>query len=134
MPSHLRLVNDEITLEGLRKYSLIYLASPYTLYAKGLQAAFADVTELAGKLVKQGFNILAPITYGHPLTTQGSVNAIDEKIWYPLNDAFLHKSDCLLVARMTGHQSSKGIAREIRYFEMVGKPLYFIHPETLEVY
>lgn len=134
MPSYLRLVKDEVDLDSLRKFNLIYLASPYTLYAKGLNAAFEDVTELAGKLVKLGLGIFAPITYGHPLTTHGSVNAVDENIWYPLNDVFLHKSDCLLVARLTGHQSSKGIQREIRYFEMVGKPIFFIHPETLEVF
>lgn len=134
MPPHLRPVNNDISLEGLKKYGLIYLASPYTLYAKGLNAAFEDVTELAGKLVKLGLGVFAPITYGHPLTTHGAVNALDENIWYPLNDTFLHKADCLLVARMTGHQSSKGIAREISYFEMIGKPVFFIHPETLEIF
>lgn len=134
MPSHLRLVNGEVTLESLQKHNLIYLASPYTLYARGLQAAADDVTELAGKLVKLGLSVYSPITYGHQLTVKGGVNALDEKIWYPLNDALLHKSDCLLVARMTGHQSSKGVNREISYFEMVGKPIVFIHPETLDVY
>lgn len=134
MPSHLRLVDSEINLEGLKKYGLIYLASPYTLYAKGLSAAFEDVTELAGKLVKQGLFVFAPITYSHPMTVYGSCPPLDERLWYPLNDSFMHKSDCLLVARMSGHNSSKGVAREIKFFEMTGKPVFFIHPETLEVF
>jgi hypothetical protein len=134
MPAHLRLVKDEVNLDTLKKFNLIYLASPYTLYAKGLTAAFEEVTELAGKLVKHGLPIFCPITYGHPMTVYGSVPAMDERVWYPLNDAFLRKSDCLLVARMTGHQSSKGVQREISHFEKVGSPVYFVHPETLDVY
>lgn len=134
MASHLRLVNDEISLDALRKFNLIYLASPYTLYPKGLSAAFEDITELAGKLVKEGLPVFAPITYGHPLTTHGAVPVMDERLWYRLNDAFLCKCDCLLVARMVGHQSSKGVKREIEYFERVGHPVFFIHPETLEVF
>jgi nucleoside 2-deoxyribosyltransferase len=133
-PSYLRPVDNEITLEGLKKFPLIYLASPYTLYAKGLPAAFEDVTELAAKLVGHGIGVFAPITYGHPMTVNGTVNACSEKIWYPLNDAFMHKCDALLVARMPGWNSSKGVAREITYFEMVGKPIFHINPETLDVY
>lgn len=134
MPSHLRLVNDEINLEGLKKYNLIYLASPYTLYPTGLSAAFEDVTALAGKLVKAGLNIVPAITMGHPLTVYGGVPANDLSIWYRLNDAIMHRCDCLLVARLMGHQSSKGVRREVEYFERVGDPIFFIHPETLEVY
>lgn len=134
MPPHLRPVNNDISLEGLKKYGLIYLASPYTLYAKGLTAAFEDVTALAGKLVNEGLNLVPAITMGHPLSVYGNVPANNLKVWYRLNDAILKKCDCLLVARMTGHQSSKGIAREISYFEMIGKPVFFIHPETLEVF
>lgn len=132
-PTYLRLVDNEITLEGLKKYGLIYLASPYTLYAKGLSAASDDVTDLAGKLVNLGVSVYAPITYGHQLTVRGGVNALDEKIWYPLNDAFLHKSDALLIARMPGWNSSKGVAREIHYFEAVGLPIFHINPETMDV-
>lgn len=134
MPPHLRLVDGEVTLEGLRKYGLIYLASPYTLYAPGLSKAFEEVTELAAKLVAKGLGVFAPITYGHPMTVYGGVKACSEDIWYPLNDSFLHKCDALLVARMMGWQSSKGVDREIRYFEMVGKPIFHINPETLDVY
>lgn len=134
MAAHLRLVKDEISIDTLRKFNLIYLASPYTLYAKGLTAAFEDVTALAGKLVNEGLFILCPITYGHPLTVYGNVPPMDEKLWYRLNDAFMAKCDCLLVARLPGHQSSKGVQREIAYSERVGMPVFFIHPDTLEVF
>lgn len=134
MAAHLRLVKDEISIDTLRKFNLIYLASPYTLYAKGLSAAFEDVTALAGKLVNSGLNIIPAITMGHPLSVYGGVSVNDLSIWYRLNDAVLRKCDCLLVARLPGHQSSKGVQREIAYSEKVGMPVFFIHPDTLEVF
>lgn len=134
MASHLKLVDGEVTLETLKKYTLIYLASPYMLYAKGLSSAFEEVTELAAKLVAKEINVFAPITYGHPMTIYGNLAACSEKIWYPLNDAFMHKSDALLIARMPGWNSSKGVGREIKYFEMTGKPVFHINHETMDVY
>lgn len=134
MAAHLRLVNDEVNFDTLKKFNLIYLASPYTLYEKGLSAAFEDVTALAGKLVNSGLNIIPAITMGHPLSVYGGVSVNDLRIWYRLNDAVLQKCDCLLVARLPGHQSSKGVQREIAYSEKVGMPVFFIHPDTLEVF
>lgn len=93
MPAHLRLVNDEVNFDTLKKFNLIYLASPYTLYAKGLSAAFEDVTALAGKLVNSGLNIIPAITMGHPLSVYGGVSVNDLSIWYRLNDAVLRKCE-----------------------------------------
>lgn len=132
-PTYLRPVDNEITLEGLKKYGLIYLASPYTLYAKGLNTAAEEVRELTAKLTDLGITAFSPIAYGHSLCSTGRVKPLDETIWNRFNDGFLHKSDALLIARMPGWNSSKGVAREITYFEAVGLPIFHINPETMDV-
>jgi nucleoside 2-deoxyribosyltransferase len=128
--SHLRVVNP-ISLEDLKKFPLIYLASPYTLYPSGREQAFREVKRLTATLLLAGMHAYSPVVYGHILE---EVDPLNEELWNAFNDVQLEKCDAVMVARMVGWQSSKGVTREIKFAEERKRPLYFIHPETLEVY
>ncbi len=134
MPAHLRLVQDEVDIETLKKFNLIYLASPYTLYPMGLENAAAAATNLSGQLEALGVGVFSPIAYSHAIAKAAGLPLVDNARWHKMNDRYLPVCDALLIARMMGWQSSEGVAREIKYFEMVGKPIFHINPETLEVF
>lgn len=130
--SHLRVVKP-ISLEDLKKFPLIYLASPYTKYPAGLDEAAKEIGRIAANLLLAGVHAYSPIAYGHELSRHG-VDPLDVNIWHGFNDTQLEKSDAIVIARMVGWQTSDGVAREMKFAEDRRRPLYFIHPDTLEVY
>ena len=134
MPSHLSLVHEDASHDTLRKYNLIYLATPYTKFAAGLENAAAAAINPAGQLEKLEIGVYSPIADSHTIAVAAGIPLVDNDRWHKRIDRFLPLCDALLVARMMGWNSSVGVAREIAYFEMVGKPVFHINPETLDVY
>lgn len=120
-------------IEQLSKYGIVYLASPYTKYPKGLLAAFRDVSSIAGRLAKQEVRVFSPIVYAHVLAVQGGINPIDHSFWMTFDRPFMDACGAMLIARMDGWGESKGIAEERAIFHAAGKPCFFVDPETLEI-
>lgn len=120
-------------LDELKNFQIIYLATPYTKYPRGIGVAFRDAARIAGRLMIAGIKIYSPISHGHPLSVYGGVHPKAHDIWLPFDEAMMAKADALLVAKMETWESSFGIAHEIRVFKEAGKPIYYIEPETLAV-
>jgi len=135
MQSH----NSEETLvhsdriEQLTKYGLIYLASPYTKYKRGLYAAFLDAAKIAARLAKQEVRVYCPVVYSHVLAVQGGISPVDHKFWMNYDRPFMDACGALLVARVGRWGESEGIAEEREIFRAAGKPTFFVDPETLEI-
>lgn len=130
---HLHVAKKNLSLDDLKKYRRIYLASPYTRYPDGPAAATEKIEIVTAKLLNLGIHSYSPIVFGHPLVRHG-VDPDNVDLWNGFNDAMLEVCDCILVARMIGWQSSVGVQREIDFAKNHNVPLIFIHPETLEVY
>lgn len=111
--------------------SLNYLATPYSEFKGGIDAAFEAAGELAGHLLRAGINVFSPITHSHPIATFGGIDHLDYSIWLPFDEYMMAKCDGLIVAEMEGWTESKGIAHEIRYFERAAKPIWHLIPRTL---
>jgi hypothetical protein len=117
----------------VKQYGLTYLATPYSKYVDGIEAAFQDASWLAARLLQEGLQVFSPIAHTHPLAEYGQLDPLDLSIWLPLDDAFLKVCDTLFVARLDGWSISKGVAHEIEFFQRARKPIYFVRPDTLDV-
>lgn len=116
-----------------KDHNLIYLASPYSKYPAGIEAAFQDISALAGKLLVDGFKVYSPIAHTHPIAVHGKLDAYDHNIWMPFDQAIMNVCDAMIVATMDTWDKSFGIGEEIKYFKKADKPIYYLNPETLEI-
>lgn len=102
---------------NLDKNKLYYLASPYTKYGKGIEAAFEDICKIAAKFIADGICVYSPIAHIHPIAVKGGLDPLDNGIWLPFNVPFMRQCDGgLIVAKMDGWDASFGVGLEIRWF------------------
>jgi hypothetical protein len=120
-------------LNSLVGRGLVYLATPYTRYPHGREAAFQQACYLAIQCVKAGVTVFSPIVHSHPLTGEGKLDPVDGALWEFVDAPFLARCNFLLVATLEGWQDSRGIAHEIKVFERLGKPIGYLEPFTMEV-
>jgi hypothetical protein len=115
----------------LRRYSLCYLATPYSKYKAGLDKAFEDAAALAAVLLVEGVKVYSPIAHTHPLAKYSHLDPLDHEIWLPFDEAMMTAADALIVVHMDGWEESYGIAHEIKFFAEAGKPIYDLDPKSL---
>ena len=121
-------------MNELRRFDLVYLATPYTKYTAGLQCAFEDAARLAGEMVIRGVHVFSPIAHGHPISMYGGVQALNHPLWLTYDKKFMDLCEACVVGKLDGWEDSFGVAHEIEAFLGACKPIYFIDPITLEVY
>lgn len=112
---------------------LAYLATPYSKYPGGLDAAFRDAAALAARLLVAGIAVYSPIAHTHPLAIYGDLDPLDHSIWLPFDAAMMARCDVLIVAHMDGWEQSFGVAHEIEVFQGAGKGIYDLDPATLKM-
>lgn len=110
---------------------LSYLATPYTKFPDGIEAAFIEASKLAARLLRAGVKVYSPIAHCHPIATFGALDPLDHAMWMALDTVMLSAADVLIVAHMASWEESKGMAIEIEYFEKAGKPIFDLDPESL---
>lgn len=112
-------------------FALVYLATPYSKYPAGIEAAFQDAAAIAGRLVTTGVRVYSPIAHTHPLAIFAGIDPLSHDIWLPFDEAMMCACQALLVAHMDGWDQSRGVAHEIEVFEKAGKPIFDLDPVTL---
>lgn len=118
----------------LRRFSLCYLATPYSKYKGGnLDLAFQDAAALAASLLIEGIKVYSPIAHTHPLAVYSHLDPLDHAIWLPFDEAMMEAADALIVAHMDGWEESFGIAHEIKKFAADGKPIFDLDPKSFVV-
>lgn len=120
-------------MEALRKFDLTYLASPYSKYMDGPAAAFADVCRIAGRMLVYGVNVYSPIAHTHSIAIHANIDPLNHDVWLLFDAAIMAKADALCVAMMDGWEDSYGVSHEIEVFTKVGKPVFYLDPETMTV-
>ena len=109
-----------------------YLATPYSKYHGGLEAAFVRTCEVCAELLRAGINAYAPIAHTHPIATHGKIDPLDHGIWLPFDAPMMEGAKGLIVAMIEGWQDSFGIGEEIKYFRAAEKPVYFLDVSTMQ--
>lgn len=117
----------------LQQYDLIYVGTPYSKYEEGIDVAFIAACRLTAGLVTRGLKVYSPIAHTHPIAIHGGLDPLDHNIWLPFDEAIMAKSDAMLIGTLQGWSKSKGIDYEVERFDLAGKPIYTVDPETFEV-
>jgi uncharacterized protein DUF1937 len=113
--------------------SLAYLATPYTKFDEGLDAAFEVASQLGARLLQSGVFVYAPIVHLHPMAKHGRLDPLNLSLWYPHNDEMMKRCDSLIVAQMPTWENSAGMAVEIEYFLYASKPIFDLDPNTMRM-
>ena len=111
--------------------SLAYLASPYSRFHLGLEAAFIKASQIAAKLLVSGVKVYSPIAHTHPIAVYGDLDPMNLNLWYPHGHVMMERCDCLIVAHMEGWDTSHGVKTEIEYFRKMDKPIFDMNCESL---
>lgn len=93
---------------------LIYLASPYSKYPYGRNAAYEAVTRKAAQLMLEGHLVFAPIPHSHAIE-QFMPEIKDGDFWLKQDFAVLAACKELWVYKMPGWDESYGVQKEIEF-------------------
>lgn len=105
---------------------LIYLASPYSAYKDGKEAAFQEVCAKAAELMLQGHKVFCPIAHSHPIEWWGMGENQTGDFWLEQDFAVLQHCDEMWVYQMPGWENSYGIEQEISFAQDYGIPILYI--------
>lgn len=116
-----------INLDHLRQAPAYwYLASPYSKYPDGLEAAFRDVCKATAFLIQESVRVYSPIAHTHPVAVHGGVNPLDHSIWLPADEPLMRAAHGLIVCKMATWEDSYGIGVEVETFKEMGRPVLYM--------
>jgi hypothetical protein len=119
-----KVENSERKVSG----KIIYLASPYSSPDNELREHnYRIISQIAANMVSEGKVVLSPISYGHNLLNFKEMPS-DWNFWYNFCVTFLLKSDELVVCKMPGWESSRGVLEEIEIAKQNNIKISFIEP------
>jgi hypothetical protein len=103
-----------------------YLATPYSKYPGGIEAAFQEACRVSAWLIRQEVRLYCPIAHTHPIAVAGGIDPHDHKIWLPADKPFMDAAEGIVVAMMPTWEESYGIKQEIDEFKRTGRILYYM--------
>ena len=106
-----------------------YLASPYTRYTDGVEAAAQLAAGNAAILLEAGVPVFSPIAHTHPIHLTGLLTRNDHDFWIKVVDGpMIRAAAGLIFLEADGWQNSKGMHEELVEFTKAGKPIVFMQP------
>lgn len=103
-----------------------YLATPYSRYPAGQDAAFVEACEAVATLMRRGLHVFSPIAHSHPVAEHGGLDPLCADIWLPLDLAVLEKCSGMIVLKMPGWDKSDGVRAEIAHAMNHGVPITYL--------
>lgn len=111
----------------------VYVASVYSKFHLGLDAAHHDACLIAGELIKLGLSVYSPIAASHDISYFCEIPALNHDLWLTADKPLMDAANCLVVAKMHGWRESFGVQYEINVFRRAKKPIFYLEPQTLEI-
>lgn len=108
-----------------------YLATPYSRYPAGLEAAFVVATQICAGLLSRGIFAFSPVAHSHPAAVHGGLDPRSHDLWMPLELEFARCAAGLLVAQLPTWRDSKGIQMEIAYAHDRDIPVNYLDAQDL---
>lgn len=120
-----------MTLEGmLSRGGFWYLATPFAKYPEGREMAFVEASRAAGRLMKEGLAIFAPISHTHPIHKFNPDLPDTHEFWVDQQDMpFMQSATGIIVGMLPTWRESRGIGIEIAAFKRMKKPVIYYHPK-----
>lgn len=110
-----------------------YLATPYTLYEGGIDAAYEMACAAAGRFYKHRIPVYSPIAHCHGIAKHGQLDALDAGFWLDMHATAMHRCDGLIVWQAYGWKDSYGIQKEIEEFQRQNKPIVHLDPDDFPI-
>jgi hypothetical protein len=108
-----------------------YVATPYTKYPHGHQAAADEAASITARLMRAGVRCFSPIAHSHAICIAGLQDMQhDSDFWCDHDEPLLLAAGGLLVVTLEGWKNSSGIKREIDQFIKDIKPIVYWDPTT----
>ena len=105
---------------------MIYLASPYTHEDPFIrEERYLRAAKVTIDFLKKQMWVYSPIVHCHELAKFGGL-PVDADFWRDYNFAMLKKSDKLIILRIQGWDTSKGVHGEKNEAERLGIPYEFL--------
>lgn len=108
-----------------------YLAGPYSAHPAGLEAAYRAACEATAFLIRHGIPVFSPIAHTHGVAIHGGIDPVDHAIWLPADEPMMQAAKGLIILRIRGWDTSKGVEAEYRTFAAAGKPVRYMDPGQL---
>jgi hypothetical protein len=101
-----------------------YLATPYTKYPDGIDAAYEMACRAAAECFREGLLVFSPMVHCHPIAKLSGMSGGYE-FWKRYNEAMMAAAVGLMVVKMNGWEESAGIAAEIEWFMSHYRPVFY---------
>ena len=108
-----------------------YLATPYSKYPQGLEAAFLLAVRARGLLLQAGVRCFSPIIHSHPVAMECGLDPLDHEIWLPAEAPILEHASGLIMLRADSWEISFGMNEELKLFRAAEKPVVWMDPGVL---
>jgi hypothetical protein len=105
-----------------------YLATPYSDYPGGHQAACEMACEQAALLIAAGVDVFCPIAHSHPIAEHGNLDKVDPELWRRVDKPFVEAAKGCIYLEDPASLASKGMHNELIEFVKAGKPVVFMQP------
>lgn len=106
-----------------------YLATPYSKYPDGIDAAFIAACEQTALLIRAGIPVFCPIAHTHPVAINGNIDPYDHEIWIPADKPLMMGArKGLIFCKLPSWEISHGMNVERDFFEKVGRPVIEMVP------
>lgn len=109
----------------------LYLATEFSRYPDGLDAAHKMACVAAGIFDAADLPFFCPISHGHGLSKHGGIPALDQDRWLRINQPFIDHAAALVVWMTPTWKTSFGIGKEIDAFDLAGKRIFKVTPGPL---
>lgn len=104
-----------------------YMATPYTRFPAGHEAAYIEASKAAGLLLKAGVPIFPAIPSVHRAAQQTpGLDPTDGEFWYRVLLPYLRLSFGLIIVKMSAWDTSVGIGREQVDTDRDRKPILYM--------
>ena len=103
-----------------------YLASPYSKYEEGLEAAFRHVCIARGALTRIGLSVYSPIAETHSVALYSGLDPLAHDLWMQDDAPKMHHACGLIVYKMPGWHISRGVGQERKRFAWAKKPVVYL--------
>lgn len=90
-----------------------YLATPYSNYPEGHDAAWKDACLVAGALLNAGVQVFSPIVHWHPIAKMQRLPT-DAVFWKSANDRSQDACAGVIVCELPGWKDSAGMKAEVQ--------------------
>ena len=104
---------------------MIYLASPYTSpNPQVMEQRFEQACAAAAQLMRAGEVVYSPIVHCHPIAVRHELPRHFE-YWQQFDQEMINHSNKLVVLKIDGWETSKGVTAEIEYAIYRGIPVEY---------